>query len=68
MTLANAFGKVIVVSCELYMLMSCCNLAFGIGEMRRPSGTWSSIMSKDVGLEVISNVPVGTASRSGLIG
>ena len=39
-----------------------------IGEMRRPSGTWSSTESRDVGWEVITKEPVETASRSGLIG
>ncbi len=62
------FGKVVVESCEWYMLVSFCSLAFGIGEMRRPSGAWSSTVSKDMGWEVISNAPVGTASRSRLIG
>ena len=45
-----------------------CSLDFRIGEMRRPSGAWSRTESKEVGWEVISNDPVGTASRSGLIG
>ncbi len=67
MTLANASRKVVVVSCEWYMFMSLCNLAFGIGEMIRPFGAWSSTVSREMGWEVISNVPVGTASRSGLI-
>ena len=44
------------------------NLTFRIGEMRRPSGALSSTESKEVGWEAISNAPLGTASRSGLIG
>ena len=44
------------------------NLTFRIGEMRRPSGALSSTESKEVGREAITNVPVGTASRLGLIG
>jgi hypothetical protein len=43
-------------------------MAFRIGEMRRPSGAWSSTVSKEVGWDVISNALVGTASMSGLIG
>jgi hypothetical protein len=68
MTSANASGKVVVDSCGGYMFMSLCSLAFRIGEMRLPSGTWNSTESKEVGWEVISNAPVGTASRSELIG
>ncbi len=68
MTPANSFGMVVVVSCEWYMFVSLCNLAFGIGEMRRPSGAWSSTVSREMGWEVISKAPVGTASRSVLIG
>ena len=49
MTLANASGKVVVVSWEWYMFMSFCNMALEMGEMRRPSGAWSSTKSKDVG-------------------
>ena len=36
--------------------------------MRRPSRALSSTESMEVGWEEISNDPVGTASRSGLIG
>jgi len=68
MTSANASGKVVAVSCGLYMFESLCNLAFRMGEMRRPSRACSSTESWEVGLEVISNAPMGTASRSGLIG
>ena len=68
MTSANASGKVAVDSCGCNMFVSLCNLDFRIGEMRRPSGTWSSTESKEVGWEVISNAPVGMTSRSGLIG
>ena len=36
--------------------------------MSRPSGAWSRISLFFVGWCVISNLPVGMASRSGLIG
>ena len=65
---ANASGRVVVDSCGRCIFTSLCNLAFTIGEMRRPSGAWSGIESKKMGWEVITNDPVGTASRSGLIG
>ena len=68
MTSTNASDKVVVDSCGWYMFVSFCNLALRIREMRRPSGACSSTESKEVGLEVISNAPVGIASRSGLIG
>ena len=68
MTFANASGKVDLVSCGWYMFESLRSLALGIVEMRRPSGAWSSTESKEVGWVVISNAPVGTASKSGLIG
>ena len=68
MTPANASGKVVVVPCEWYIFMSFCNMAFEIGEMRRPSGAWSSTEFREVGCEVISNVPLGTVLRSGLVG
>ena len=68
MASANANGRAIVESCGRYIFVSFCNLAFGIGEMRRPSRAWRSTESKEVGWEVITNDPVGTASRSGLIG
>ena len=68
MTSDNASGKVELVSCGWYMLESLRSLALVIMEMRRPSGAWSSTESKEVGWEVISNAPVGTVSRSGLIG
>ena len=69
MTRANASGKVVVVSSEWYKFMSLCNLAFGIiVEMRRPAGAWSSTESRELWCKVISNAPVGTASRSRLIG
>jgi len=66
MTYANASGKVVLDSCGWYIFVSSCSLALRIGEMRRPSGAWSSTESKEVGWEVISNAPVGSASRSGL--
>ena len=68
MTSDSAFGKVVVVSCGLYMFESLRSLGFEIVEMRRPSGPCSSTVSAKVGCAVISNVPVGMASRSGLIG
>ena len=68
MLLAIASRRVVVDSCERYTIVSLCSLAFRIGKMRSPSGAWSRTESKDVGWEVITNDPVGTASRSGLIG
>ncbi len=68
MTSDNASGKVELVSCGWYMLESLRSLALVIMELRWPSGAWSSTESKEVGWEVISNAPVGTVSRSGLIG
>ena len=68
MTPANASRKVVVASYGWYMFMNFFSLTLGVGEMRCPSGAWSSTESNDVGREVISNVPVGTASRSGFIG
>ena len=65
---AIAFGSVFVDSCGRYIIVSLFSLDFRIGEMRRPYGAWSSTESKKVGREVITNDPVGTASRSGLIG
>jgi len=67
MARGNAYGRVVGGSCGRYIFVSLCNLAFGIGEMRRPFGAWSSTESKEVEWEVITNDPVGTASRSGLI-
>ena len=57
MTSANASGKVVMDFCGWYIFVSLCNLAFRIGEMRRPSGAWSSTESKEVGWEVISSPP-----------
>ncbi len=68
MTSANASGKVVLDSCGWYMFVNLCSLALKIGEMRCPSGTWSSTESKEVGWAVISNAPMGTPSRLGLIG
>jgi hypothetical protein len=64
----TASGKVDVVPCGWYMFESLRSLALVIMEMRRPSGAWSSTESEEVGWEVISNAPVDTVSRSGLIG
>ena len=68
MTSDSASGKVDLVYCGWYMFESLHSLAIVIVEMRRPSGAWSSTEPKEVGWKVISNVPVGTVSRSGLIG
>ncbi len=61
-------GNVRLESRGQYIFASFCILAFDIGEMRRPSGTWMRTELKVVGCEVISNAPVGVASRSGLMG
>ena len=50
---ANDSGRVVVVPCGRYMFVSLCSLAFMIGEMRRPSGAWSSTESKEAGWELI---------------
>ncbi len=63
-----AYGKVVVVSCGKYMFESLRSLGLEIVEMRRPYGPCSSTVSVDVGWAVSSNVPVGTTSRSGLMG
>jgi len=68
MTSTNASGKVVMDSCGWHIFVSLYNLPFRIGEIRRPSGAWSTTESNEVGIEVISNAPVGTASRAGLIG
>ena len=68
MTSDNASGKLNLFYCGWYMFESLRSLVLGMVEMRRPSGAWSNTESDDVGWAVISNVPVGTASRSGLIG
>ncbi len=68
MTSASAFGKEVVVSCGWYMFASLRNLGLEIVEMRCPYGSCSSTVCGRVGWAVISNVLVGRASRSGLIG
>jgi len=68
MTSDNAFGKVDFVSCGWYMFESLRSLVLETVEMRRPYGAWSSTESDEVGWVVISNAPVGTASKSGFIG
>ena len=65
---ASASERVGLESCGRYIFVSLYSLAFGIGEMGHPSGAWRSTESKEVGWEVITHDPVGTASRSGLIG
>ncbi len=67
MTSEIAFEKVELLSYGWYMFKSLRSLGLGIVEMRRPSGPCSSTKSDDVGWAVISNAPVGTASKSGLI-
>ena len=66
MTSDSASGKVELVSCGWKIFESLRNLSLGIPEMMRPSGAWSSTKSDEVGWAVFSNVPVGTASKSGL--
>ena len=68
MTSESASGKEMMVSFGWYRIESLCSLDLGIVEMSRPSGPCSSTVSVDVGWAVSSNVPVGTASRSGLMG
>ena len=68
MTSDSASGKEIAVSCGWYMFESLRSLGLVIVEMSRPSGPCSSTNSVEVGWAVISNVPVGIASRSGLMG
>jgi hypothetical protein len=68
MTSESTFGKVELVSCGWYMFESLRSLGLGIVEMRRPSGPCSSTKPDEVGWAVISNVLVGTTSKSGLIG
>jgi len=63
-----ASGSVFICCCGWYIIVSLCNLAFKIGEMRHPSGAWSNTESNDVGCEVIIHELVGVASRSELIG
>ena len=67
MTSDSASGKVDLVSCGLYMFESLRSLVLEIVEMRRPAGACSSTESDKVGWAVISNVPVDTVFRSGLI-
>ena len=61
-------GKLELAFCRWYMFESLRILDLGIVEMRCPSGACSSTESDDVGWAVSSNVPVGMASKSGLIG
>ena len=68
MTSDGASGKVIVVSCGCYVFESLRNLGLESVEMRRPSGPCGSTNSAKAGWAVISNVLVGMASRSGLMG
>ncbi len=68
MTSASASGKVVAVSWGWYVFESLRNLGLEIVEMRRPYGSCRSTVSDELGWAVISNVPVGKASMSGLIG
>ena len=68
MTSDCASGKLELGSCGGYMFESLRSLGLGIVEMRCPYGACNSTMSVDVGWAVSSNVPVGKASKSGLIG
>jgi len=68
MTSTSASGKGVVVSCGCYMFESLRSLGLVIVEMRHPYGSCSSTESDPVGWAVISNIPVGKASMSGLIG
>ncbi len=68
MTSESASRKVMVVSCGWYMLKSLRSLGLEIVEMRRSSGPCSSTVFADAGWAVSSNVPMGTTSRSGLMG
>ncbi len=64
----SASVKDVLVSCGWYMVESSCSLGLEIVWMRLPSGACIHIRSDEVGWAVSSNVPVGLASRSGLIG
>ncbi len=66
MVFAIASGSVCVDSCGRYIFASLVSLAFGIEEIRRPSGACRSTNSREVGWEVTSKAPVGIAS--GLMG
>ena len=68
MTSDSASGKLELASCGWYMFESLRSLGLGIVEIRCPSGACNSIISVDVGWAVSSNVSVGKASKSGLIG
>ncbi len=68
MVWASASGRVVVEACGRYMFVSLFSLAFVMGEMSRPSRACSSTESCEVGWLVITNAPVGTVSKSELIG
>ncbi len=67
MTSDSASGKLELASCRWYMFESLRSLGVGIVKMICPSGACNSTMSDDAGWAVISNVPVGKASKSGLM-
>ena len=67
MTSESASRKVDLVSCGWYMFESLRSLVLEIVEMRRPSRACNSTESDKVGRAVISNAPMSTSSRSGLI-
>ena len=66
--LASASGRGVGSTMWLCNMLSFCNRVFGMVVMSRPSGARSRISWVLVGWCVISNIPVGMASRSGLIG
>ena len=56
---AIASWSVVVDSWVRYIIVSLWSIDFRIGEMRRPSGAWSSTESRDEGREVITKDPWG---------
>ena len=69
MMAAMAYGSASYMDSDRwYIILSLWILDLRIWEMRCPSGVCSSTDSGNVGWEVISKDPVGTASKSGLIG
>ena len=68
MTSDIASGKLELATCGWYMFESLRSIGLGILEMRCPSGACNSTMPADVGWAVSSKVPLGKASKFGLIG
>jgi len=54
---AIASGSVVMDSWGRYIVVRLWSIYFRIGEMRLPSGAWSSTESRDVGWEVITKDP-----------